>query len=142
MNVEIIVDIKTPHHTQHVSHGLSLSFTLPEPVRDLHWCKKGSTVHVFPSPTEDFELAKYRSFWYGYTQWALSLYTPVAVWFVFGTKSDKNWLQQTVKTAEKIISAPLPALVSSKVRKRQAVVRDPSTVFAAGNLSHVTTTAQ
>lgn len=101
---------------------------------NLHWCKKRLSACIsfviwglWTCQIQELLIQLYSA----------GLCTSVAVCFFSGTKSDKNWLQQTVKTAaEKIISAPLPPLVTSKVRKRQAVIRDPLTVFAAGNLSH------
>ncbi|KAI3371617.1 hypothetical protein L3Q82_024182, partial [Scortum barcoo] len=49
------------------------------------------------------------------------LCTSITVWFGSATKQDRNRLQRTVRTAEKIISASLPSiqdLYVSRVRKR------------------------
>ncbi|KAI7790342.1 hypothetical protein IRJ41_020313, partial [Triplophysa rosa] len=49
------------------------------------------------------------------------LCTSITVWFGSATKSDIRRLQRTVRTAEKIIGAPLPTLqelYTSRVRKR------------------------
>ncbi|XP_056095291.1 uncharacterized protein LOC130073741 [Rhinichthys klamathensis goyatoka] len=49
------------------------------------------------------------------------LCTSITVWFGSATKSDIRRLQRTVRTAERIIGAPLPTLqdlYSSRVRKR------------------------
>ncbi|KAI3355997.1 hypothetical protein L3Q82_017268, partial [Scortum barcoo] len=49
------------------------------------------------------------------------LCTSITVWFGSATKQDRNRLQQTVRTAEKIIGASLPSiqdLYMSRVRKR------------------------
>src|SRR4029434_9344004 len=58
------------------------------------------------------------------------LCTSITVWFVLATKLDKNRLQRTVRSAEKIISANLPTiqdLYTSRVRKRAGkITADPS----------------
>ncbi len=49
------------------------------------------------------------------------LCTSITVWFGSATKTDIRRLQRTVRTAERIISAPLPSLQDlyiSRVRKR------------------------
>ncbi|CAM4735488.1 unnamed protein product [Leuciscus chuanchicus] len=53
------------------------------------------------------------------------LSTSITVWFGSATKSDIRRLQRTVRTAERIIGAPLPTLqdlYSSRVRKRAVSV--------------------
>ncbi len=56
--------------------------------------------------------------------------TSITVWFGSATKSDIRRLQRTVRTAERIIGAPLPTLeelYTSRVRKRaQKITLDPS----------------
>ncbi|KAI2651795.1 putative RNA-directed DNA polymerase from transposon BS [Labeo rohita] len=58
------------------------------------------------------------------------LCTSITVWFGSATKSDIRRLQRTVRTAERIIGAPLPTLqelYTSRVRKRaQKITLDPS----------------
>ncbi|KAL0173659.1 hypothetical protein M9458_029627, partial [Cirrhinus mrigala] len=58
------------------------------------------------------------------------LCTSITVWFGSATKSDTRRLQRTVRTAERIIGAPLPTLqelYTSRVRKRaQKITLDPS----------------
>ncbi|KAK3542898.1 hypothetical protein QTP70_006320 [Hemibagrus guttatus] len=58
------------------------------------------------------------------------LCTSITVWFGSDTKSDIRRLQRTVRTAERIIGAPLPTLqelYTSRVRKRaQKITLDPS----------------
>ncbi|KAL0151761.1 hypothetical protein M9458_052912 [Cirrhinus mrigala] len=58
------------------------------------------------------------------------LCTSITVWFGSATKSDIRRLQRTVRTAERIIGAPLPTLqelYTSRVRKRaQKIILDPS----------------
>ncbi|KAK3574669.1 hypothetical protein QTP86_011589 [Hemibagrus guttatus] len=58
------------------------------------------------------------------------LCTSITVWFGSATKSDIRTLQRTVRTAERIIGAPLPTLqepYTSRVRKRaQKITLDPS----------------
>ncbi|KAK3564663.1 hypothetical protein QTP86_024528, partial [Hemibagrus guttatus] len=58
------------------------------------------------------------------------LCTSITVWFGSATKSDIRRLQTTVRTAERIIGAPLPTLqelYTSRVRKRaQKITLDPS----------------
>ncbi|KAL0185677.1 hypothetical protein M9458_017347, partial [Cirrhinus mrigala] len=58
------------------------------------------------------------------------LCTSITVWFASATKSDIRRLQAIVRTAERIIGAPLPTLqelYSSRVRKRaQKITLDPS----------------
>lgn len=118
MNVEIIVVIKSPLHTQYPHQPKILSgFNLPEPVGDNIEVKKAQQCKYVLPQLRTLILPHIR---YSSTQWVLCLCTSIAVWFVSATKSEENWLQQTVKTAETIISEPLPALVTSEVRKRQA----------------------
>ena len=58
------------------------------------------------------------------------LCTSITVWFGSATKLDKNRLQRTVRSAEKIIGANLPTiqdLYTSRVRKRAGkITADPS----------------
>ncbi|KAK3531508.1 hypothetical protein QTP70_023863 [Hemibagrus guttatus] len=58
------------------------------------------------------------------------LCTSITVWFGSATKSDIRRLQRTVRTAERIIGAPLPTLqelYTSRVRKRALkITLDPS----------------
>ncbi len=58
------------------------------------------------------------------------LCSSITVWFVSATKTDIRRLQRTVRTAERIIVAPLPSLQElyiSRVRKRaKKVTLDPS----------------
>ncbi|KAK3541520.1 hypothetical protein QTP86_028650 [Hemibagrus guttatus] len=58
------------------------------------------------------------------------LCTSITVWFGSATKSDMRRLQRTVRTAERIIGAPLPTLqelYTSRVRKRALkITLDPS----------------
>ncbi len=58
------------------------------------------------------------------------LCSSITVWFGSATKTDIRRLQRTVRTAERIIGAPLPSLqelYTSRVRKRaQKVTLDPS----------------
>ncbi len=58
------------------------------------------------------------------------LCTSITVWFSSATKSDIRRLQRMVRTAERIIGAPLPTLqelYTSSVRKRsQKITLDPS----------------
>ncbi len=58
------------------------------------------------------------------------LCSSITVWFGSATKTDIRRLQQTVRTAERIIGAPLPSLqelYTSRVRKRaKKVTLDPS----------------
>ncbi len=58
------------------------------------------------------------------------LCTSITVWFGSATKSGIRRLQRTVRTAERIIGAPLPTLqelYTSRVRKRaQKITLDPS----------------
>ncbi len=58
------------------------------------------------------------------------LCTSITIWFGSATKSDIRRLQRMVRTAERIISAPLPTLqelYTSRVRKRaQKITLDPS----------------
>ncbi|KAI2665131.1 RNA-directed DNA polymerase from mobile element jockey [Labeo rohita] len=59
------------------------------------------------------------------------LCTSITVWFSSATKSDTRRLQTTVRTAQRIIGAPLPTLLqelyTSRVRKRaQKITLDPS----------------
>ncbi len=58
------------------------------------------------------------------------LCTSITVWFGSATKSGIRRLQRTVRTAERIIGAPLPTLQelhTSRVRKRaQKITLDPS----------------
>ncbi|KAK3534858.1 hypothetical protein QTP86_028556 [Hemibagrus guttatus] len=58
------------------------------------------------------------------------LCTSITVWFGSATKSDIRRLQRTVRTAERIIGAPLPTLqelYTSRVSKRaQKITLDPS----------------
>ena len=58
------------------------------------------------------------------------LCTSITVWFASATKLDKNRLQRTVRSAEKIIGANLPTiqdLYTSRVRKRAGkITADPS----------------
>ncbi|KAK3519114.1 hypothetical protein QTP70_016310, partial [Hemibagrus guttatus] len=58
------------------------------------------------------------------------LCTSTTVWFGSATKSDMRRLQRTVRTAERIIGAPLPTLqelYTSRVRKRALkITLDPS----------------
>ncbi|KAL0185661.1 hypothetical protein M9458_017331, partial [Cirrhinus mrigala] len=58
------------------------------------------------------------------------LWTTITVWFGSATKSDIRRLQRIIRTAERIIDAPLPTLQelhSSRVRKRaQKITLDPS----------------
>ncbi|KAK3543794.1 hypothetical protein QTP70_027263 [Hemibagrus guttatus] len=58
------------------------------------------------------------------------LCTSITVWFGSATKSDIGRLQRTVRTAERIIGAPLPTLqelYTSRVRKRALkITLDPS----------------
>ncbi|KAJ8375448.1 hypothetical protein SKAU_G00060280 [Synaphobranchus kaupii] len=58
------------------------------------------------------------------------LCTSITVWFGSATKQDRNRLQRTVRTAEKIIGANLPSiqdLYISRVRKRAGnITADPS----------------
>ncbi|KAL0149820.1 hypothetical protein M9458_054868, partial [Cirrhinus mrigala] len=57
------------------------------------------------------------------------LFTSITVWFGSATKSDTRRLQRTVRTAERIIGAPLPTLqelYTSRVRKRaQKITLNP-----------------
>ena len=58
------------------------------------------------------------------------LSTSITVWFGSATKSDIRRLQRTVRTAERIIGAPLPTLqdlYSSRVRKRAGKIITDST---------------
>ncbi|XDV26594.1 hypothetical protein PO909_030250 [Leuciscus waleckii] len=58
------------------------------------------------------------------------LSTSITVWFGSATKSDIGRLQRTVRTAERIIGAPLPTLqdlYSSRVRKRAGKIITDST---------------
>ncbi len=58
------------------------------------------------------------------------LCSSITVWFGSATKTDIRRLQRTVRTAERIIGAPLPSLqelYTSRVRKRaKKVTLDPS----------------
>ncbi|KAK3525498.1 hypothetical protein QTP86_032836, partial [Hemibagrus guttatus] len=58
------------------------------------------------------------------------LCTSITVWFGSATKSDMRRIQRTVRTAERIIGAPLPTLqelYTSRVRKRALkITLDPS----------------
>ncbi|KAI3353967.1 hypothetical protein L3Q82_018457, partial [Scortum barcoo] len=67
------------------------------------------------------------------------LCTSITVWFGSATKQDRNRLQRTVRTAEKIIGASLPSiqdLYVSRVRKRAGnITADPS--HPGHNLFHL-----
>ncbi|XP_060751100.1 uncharacterized protein LOC132862822 [Tachysurus vachellii] len=58
------------------------------------------------------------------------LCTSITIWFGAATKQDRNRLQRTVKTAEKIIDAPLPTLqdlYDTRTRNRAGkITTDPS----------------
>ena len=58
------------------------------------------------------------------------LCSSITVWFGSATKLDRNRLQRTVKSAERIIGADLPTiqdLFTSKARKRAGkIIADPS----------------
>src|SRR4029434_507697 len=58
------------------------------------------------------------------------LCTSITVWFGSATKQDRNRLQRTARSAEKIIGANLPTiqdLYTSRVRKRAGTINaDPS----------------
>ena len=58
------------------------------------------------------------------------LCTSITVWFGAATQQDRNRLQRTVRTAERITGALLPSiqeLYSSRTRKRAGnIIRDPT----------------
>ncbi|KAI5609675.1 gastrula zinc finger protein XlCGF28.1-like, partial [Silurus asotus] len=58
------------------------------------------------------------------------LCSSITIWFGAATKQDRNRLQKTVKTAEKIIGAPLPTLQDqyhTRTRNRAGkITTDPS----------------
>ncbi|KAF7711331.1 hypothetical protein HF521_000342, partial [Silurus meridionalis] len=58
------------------------------------------------------------------------LCSSITIWFGAATKQDRNRLQKTVKTAEKIIGAPLPTLQDlyhTRTRNRAGkIINDPS----------------
>lgn len=105
-----------------VSSILQVSgFNLPEPVGDLYGCKKLQHCMYFLQQLRKLNLPQELliQFYSAGTE-SVHISSDIAVSFVSATKSDKNRLQQTVKTTEiKIISAPLPVLVTCRVRKRQ-----------------------
>lgn len=67
----------------------------------------------------------------------MNLCTFFAVWFILATIQDKRRQQQKVRTAERIIGAPLPTIqywyTGSRVRKQAGkIITDP--VDAGHNL--------
>ncbi len=55
------------------------------------------------------------------------LCSSITVWFGSASKTDIRRLQRTVRTAERIIGAPLPSFQDSRVRKRAKKVTGPLT---------------
>ncbi len=101
--------------------------------QDLKWdnhidsiAKKGPAEAVFPPPAKEVQPAS------GAADTVIEsvLCPSITVWFGSATKTDIRRLQRTVRTAERIIGAPLLSLqelYTSRVRKRaKKVTLDPS----------------
>src|SRR4029434_5910395 len=85
------------------------------------------TPHLHPSPAPT-QTSPNQLFYTAVVESALC--TSITVWFGSATKLDKNRLQRTVRSAEKIIGASLSTiqdLFTSRVRKRVGkITADPS----------------
>ncbi|KAL0164970.1 hypothetical protein M9458_040723, partial [Cirrhinus mrigala] len=134
--VEMIVDFRrnplhflTHHHGQHCGYSGE--------IQDLKWVthidsivKKAQQRLYFLRQLKKFNLPQelLRQFYSAVIESVLC--TSITVWFGSATKSDIRRLQRTVRTAERIIGAPLPTLqelYTSRVRKRaQKIILDPS----------------
>ena len=105
--------------------------------RDLKWemnitciLKKAQQRMYFLRQLRRHGLAKelLRQFYTAVIQSVLS--TSITVWFAASTQQDRKRLQRLVRTAERIIGAPLPSiqeLFVSRTRKRAGnIIRDPT----------------
>ncbi len=106
--------------------------------QDLKWdnhdglyCEKGQQRLYFPRQLRKFNLPQelLKQFYSAIIESVLC--SSITVWFGSATKTDIKRLQRTVRTAERIIGAPLPSLqrtLHSRVRKRaKKVTLDPHT---------------